>query len=61
MKWKETLENVKLDVRMIKDVSEFELYKYTRDIYYHTMDPNSYLVFVFIVDDAEKFIGYTGN
>ena len=61
MKWKETLEKVKLDVRMIEDVSKSEMYKYTRDLSDYKMDPNSYLVFVFIVNDAEEFIGYTGN
>ena len=61
MKWKETLEKVKLDVRMIEDASEIEIRKYTRELSDHKMDPNSYLVFVFIVNDAEKCIGYTGN
>ena len=61
MKWKETLEKVKLDVRMIEDASKIEIRKYTRDLSDHKMDPNSYLVFVFIGDDAEEFIGYRGN
>ena len=61
LKWKETLEKVKLDVRMIEDASKIEIYKYTRDLSGHKMDPNSYLVFVFVVDDARECMGYGGD
>ena len=61
MKWKGTLEKVKLDVRMFEDASEFVIYEYTKYLSGHKVDPKSYSVFVFIVDDSQKCIGYTGN
>ena len=61
MMWKETLEKVKLDVRMIENASESEIRKYIRDLSGHKMDPKSYLVFVFVVDDVRECIGYRGD